>query len=66
MKSFTFIELPKEEVVKKSDLSFLEGATDCTDYTACSDTKGGKSNCGSYTTNPCACGGSLYCKQYSF
>lgn len=60
MKTFNFIELPKEEVVKKSDLPFLEGADNCFEYTACTDPKGGKQVCMQYDSDPCSCGGGLY------
>lgn len=60
MKTFNFIELPKEEVVKKSDLTFLEGADNCHFYSACTDSNGGKHVCMQYDTDPCSCGGGLY------
>ena len=68
MKKFKFIELPKEEVLNDVELSLIEGASNCTDYSTC--TEGGKSNCGIYDGGQCnstgSCGPSLFCKNYSF
>lgn len=67
MNDFKFIELPKEEVLNEMELSFIEGASNCTNYSACGNE--GKSNCGSYNGDPCTGGGcspSLYCSNYSF
>lgn len=70
MNDFKFIELPKEEVLSEVELSFIEGATNCTNYTACTDPDGGKSNCGTYNGGSCGgvggCGPVLFCSNYSF
>lgn len=66
MSKFKFIELPKEEVVKESELSFIEGATDCGTFVQCADKKVGKSICEEYGTSPCGCAGSLFCGIYTF
>lgn len=65
MDNFKFIELPKEEVLGEVELSFIEGASNCTNYTACKED--GKSNCGSYDSAPCnSCDPGLYCSNYTF
>lgn len=66
MKDFKFIELPKEEVLSEGELSFIEGASNCTNYTACGSPDGGKSNCGTFDSAPCACSPGLFCSNYSF
>lgn len=68
MKDFKFIELPKEEVLSEVELSFIEGAATCTNYTVCAPAEGKKSSCGSYSTGtiPCDCGSGLYCSNYTF
>lgn len=64
MDNFKFIELPKEEVLSEVELSFIEGATNCTNYTVCKET--GKSNCGTFDSGPCGCDPGLYCSNYTF
>lgn len=68
MKNFKFIELPKEEVLSEIELSFIEGASNCTNYTTCS--LEGKSNCGRFNSDQCSgnggCSPSLFCSNYSF
>lgn len=68
MKNFKFIELPKEEVLSEIELSFIEGASNCTNYTACS--LEGKSHCGRFNSDQCSgnggCSPSLFCSDYSF
>lgn len=65
MNNFKFIELPKEEVLSEVELSFIEGANNCTNYTACNES--GKSNCGTFNSDACSgCGSGLYCSNYTF
>lgn len=65
MDNFKFIELPKEEVLSEVELSFIEGAADCTNYTACGAQ--GKSNCGIYYSGgPCDCSPGLYCSNFGW
>lgn len=65
MNNFKFIELPKEEVLSEVELSFIEGADNCTNYTACGAP--GKSSCGSFDSSACSgCGPGLYCSNYTF
>ncbi len=66
MDNFKFIELPKEEVLSEVELSFIEGANNCTNYTACGSPEGGKSNCTSFNDAPCGCSPGLFCSNYTF
>lgn len=68
MEKFKFIELPKEEVLSEMELSFIEGAANCTNYVVCIG-DGKQSNCGQYDDGQCSGGGcspGLFCSSYSF
>lgn len=65
MKKFKFINLPKEEVLSEAELSFMQGASNCTNYYTCRGDK--DSECGSYNSGPCTdCSPGLYCSNYTF
>lgn len=67
MKDFKFIELPKEEILSEVELSLIEGASNCTNFSAC--TGSGKSSCGTYSDGQCtgnSCTAGLFCSNYTF
>lgn len=68
MNDFKFIELPKEEVLSEVELSMIEGASNCLEFSLCTVGVSCERYCGRYDTDPCSmpggCAPSLYCMSY--